>query len=185
MKPRTQAMVAMAVLLAGLAGMGISGWYWAQARATNALIAAGDPEAIGAQAAPAARFAKAYWLRRSGGAQTAAGIYQDIITANHGPLRIAAHFNLANLHFLLAAKAIDETRLRDMVPHALQARAHYRRVLFLDSGHYGAKYNLEYVERLLQGREWLGSQTEVGASPAPTEGGTAWVSVHELPEGLP
>lgn len=171
-----------------LAGAAVAAWCalgWYRAASANALIAANDPAAIGADAAPAARFAKAYALHMGGEVEAAVKVYYSLLTGADPRLQVAAHYNLANLYFLQAAIAASETRLRDLVPLVLQARAHYRRVLFMDPQHYAAKYNLEYVERLMVGRDWIGEQTRIGANTQRTPGGTGWVTVHELPQGLP
>lgn len=185
MSRRTQALAALLLLGVGAAGCAWFGQAWYRAQATNRLIRAADAAAIGERAPPAARFAKAYALRQAGQPKAAGAIYRELLVDADPALALPVHYNLANLYFLQAAVAADETRLRDVVPLVMRARRHYQRVLYLDPGHYDGKYNLEYVERLMQSRDWDADQTKLGATARRSEGGTGWVSVHELPEGLP
>lgn len=185
MRFRQQLILAWALIGLGAIGLGLGGLGWWQTARIDRLVAEGTPEALVQSDAPAARFALAYRQRRNGAPREAAEIYRQLIPQVTDQALIATHYNLANLYFLLAANAADETRLSEMVPLVLQARSHYQRVLYLQPDHYAAKYNLEYVERLMQTRDWIGSQSEVGSNIDRRDSGTGWVSVHELPDGLP
>lgn len=185
MRFRQQLILAWTLIGLGVIGLGVAGLNWWQSARIDRLVADGNPEALAQSDAPAARFALAYRQRRNGAPREAAEIYRQLIPQVTDQALIATHYNLANLYFLLAANAADETRLSEMVPLVLQARSHYQRVLYLQPDHYAAKYNLEYVERLMQTRDWIGSQSEVGSNIDRRDSGTGWVSVHELPDGLP
>ncbi|MDT0619740.1 hypothetical protein RM531_14780 [Salinisphaera sp. P385] len=185
MRFRQQVILASVLIGLGVVGVSVAGLGWWQSARIDRLVADGNAEALAQSDAPAARFALAYRQRRNGAPREAAEIYRELIPTLQDQALIATHYNLANLYFLLAANAADETRLSEMVPLVLQARSHYQRVLYLQPGHYAAKYNLEYVERLMQTRDWIGSQSEVGSNIDRRDSGTGWVSVHELPDGLP
>lgn len=186
MTVRVRGILASLALLLALAGVIVGGLRWYRIAATNALIEAHKPLAIDASDAPAARFAKAYWL--SGKApRKAIGIYGDLVASTEGRLGLAARYNLANLHLGLAIKAVSEDRAKAAMSQILQARAQYRRALYLQPDHHAAKYNLEYLARLLQTRRAVIQQqeTKVGNKPPKRDPSTGWKAIHKLPRGLP
>lgn len=173
----------LALLLAGAA---VNAYSLYRAHVLNDSIREGDLRAVPDGASPEVLFARAHALRGNGKLERAIAAYGRLLPSAGPELALAAQYNLGNLYFIRAAIAADETRLRDVLPLVMRARAHYQRVLFLNSDHYDAKYNLEYVERLVETRELKDEKESVGVSAQRSrDDDTNWVTVHELPEGLP
>ncbi|MEP7245189.1 MAG: MxaK protein [Gammaproteobacteria bacterium] len=96
---------------------------------------------------PEAQFAHALALARGGDPDAAFKAYKTIAQGSRADLRVAALYNIGNLHMREAARkgADDPTQLLPLVELAKQS---YRDVLREQPGNWDARYNLERALQL-------------------------------------
>lgn len=130
----------------------VSGWLQAHFanRSVAAIAASPDPDPTGLDA-PGEQFAFAWNAQRRGERELAATAYQLVIASPTTPehLRVAAHYNLANLYL---DRAIDYAMIPDVDRAHTEtelAKIHYRAALRRQPGHWDARYNLETAHMLV------------------------------------
>jgi len=126
--------------LAFAAAAAMQGWRLHQAERTNAAIAAATVNLD--SDVPEAQFARAVHLAQAGDTERALKAYKALAQGDRGDLRLAALYNLGNLHLREALK----DGLRDAVrslPLIELAKQSYRDLLRTDPGDWDARYNLE------------------------------------------
>jgi mxaK protein len=117
-----------------------------QASRVNASIAGATPM-NGDSSIPEAQFAHALALSRAGEPEAALKAYKALVQGNRPDLRVAALFNLGNLHMREAEKnlAQDPTQSLPLIELAKQS---YRDVLRSQPSDWDARYNLERALQL-------------------------------------
>ncbi len=117
-----------------------------QASKINASIKAATPN-TGDSSIPEAQFAHAFALSRSGENEAALKAYKALVQGPRGDLRVAALFNVGNLHMREAERtsAEDPTQLLPLIELAKQS---YRDVLRAQPYDWDARYNLERALQL-------------------------------------
>ncbi|MFO1349139.1 MAG: MxaK protein [Gammaproteobacteria bacterium] len=134
-------------LLFGVAALGFSlaaayqGWRLHQARQVNAAIASADAASLDSTVAEA-RFARALALAKAGDAEAALQAYKALIDGERADLRLAALYNLGNLHLREALKNGPEQAVKSL-PLIELAKQRYRDLLRGDPTDWDARYNLE------------------------------------------
>ena len=108
-----------------------------------------------------ARFARALALAESGDAGAALQIYKGFIQSGRADLKLAALYNVGNLHLREAMKSGPDEAARSL-PLVELAKQSYRDLLRIDPGDWDARYNLE---RALQ----LAPETDQPAANEPPE----------------
>jgi mxaK protein len=131
----------------------------------NAAIAGASAGALD-DSAPEARFAHAAALAKAGEYDAALTAYKALIQGERSDLRLAASYNLGNLHLHEALKNGPDAATESL-PLIELAKQSYRDVLRNDPADWDARYNLE---RAL----WLAPEVDAGAAedegpPPPTE----------------
>ena len=131
----------------------------------------GVPQALGGGAPhvqqsdlPEAQFAHALALSRTGDPDAAFKAYKTIAQGNRADLRVAALYNIGNLHMREAARkgADDPTQLLPLVELAKQS---YRDVLREQPANWDARYNLERALQLAPEVEDVAAEEEETDAP--------------------
>lgn len=108
-------------------------------RVNEAIAASANPATLDA-AVPEARFARAAMLARAGNVDEAAKAYKLAIQEDRPDLKLAALYNLGNLHMREAAKLVGSS---SALPFIELAKQNYRDLLREDPEDWDARYNLE------------------------------------------
>ena len=113
---------------------------------------------------PEAQFARAIALSRTGRADAALKAYKDLSQGSRADLRIAALYNLGNLHIREAQRtgADDPTQALPLIELAKQS---YRDVLRAEPGNWDARYNLERALQLAPELDDPAAEEEETESP--------------------
>ena len=134
-------------LLFGAAALGFAllavyqGWRLEHADRVNEAIVIASTTGLDA-ALPEARFANANALSKAGNFEEAAKAYKALIQGDRADLKLAALFNLGNLHMREALKnGADGTGTS--LPLIELAKQNYRDLLRDDPSNWDARYNLE------------------------------------------
>lgn len=117
---------------------------WSQAERLNAAISSAAASRLDdlVDAAPEVRFAHAVALARHGDVQGAIRGYEALSRDERPDIRLAASYNLGNLHLRQALQAGKED-LFLALPSIELAKRHYRDVLRAEPRSWDARYNLE------------------------------------------
>lgn len=122
---------------------------WFDQRAYNEAVAAGRYSDASGYAGAYGLFARAFDAQAQGSYQEARVIYSRLENTDDRQLQAATLFNLGN-SYLEQASAIDMEADSDLaLPLIELAKASYRELLHLDSGHWAGRYNLERALELL------------------------------------
>jgi mxaK protein len=134
-------------LLFGVTALGFGllaayqGWRLEHADRVNEAIASASMTGLDA-AVPEARFAHANALSKAGNFEEAAKAYKALIQGGRSDLKLAALFNLGNLHMREALKnGTDDTG--NSLPLIELAKQNYRDLLRDNPSDWDARYNLE------------------------------------------
>ena len=92
---------------------------------------------------PEARFAHANALSKAGNFEEAAKAYKALIQGARADIRLAALFNLGNLHMREALKNGPDRVARESLPLIELAKQNYRDLLRDNPSDWDARYNLE------------------------------------------
>ena len=134
-------------LLFGVAALGFGllaayqGWRLEHAERVNEAIASASTTGLDA-AVPEARFAQANVLSRAGNFEEAAKAYKALIQGDRADLKLAALFNLGNLHLREALRNGADDVVNSL-PLVELAKQNYRDLLRDDPADWDARYNLE------------------------------------------
>lgn len=110
-------------------------------RLNRAIAQAADPAALPGRFAEA-RFAHASALAAAGQYEAALAAHKALVQEEHGPLRVAALYNLGNLHLREALKHGPD-RASEALPLVELAKQSLRDALRADPADWDARYNLE------------------------------------------
>lgn len=110
-------------------------------RVNRAIARAADPASVAPDVAEA-RFAHALALSHAGRYEAALAAHKALLQGERGPLRVAALYNLGNLHLREALKNGPE-RAVEALPLVELAKQSYRDALRADPTDWDARYNLE------------------------------------------
>jgi mxaK protein len=133
---------------------------WHQANRVNEGIASASVARFDAGLAEA-QFARALALSESGDPGAALQIYKALIQGDRTDLKLAALYNVGNLHLREAMKSGPDEAARSL-PLIELAKQSYRALLRIDPSDWDARYNLE---RAL----WLAPEIEEAAVNEPPE----------------
>jgi mxaK protein len=134
-------------LLFGVTALGFSllaayqGWRLDHADRVNEAIASASTTGLDA-AVPEARFAHANALSKAGNFEEAAKTYKVLIQGDRADLKLAALFNLGNLHMREALKNGADDAVNSL-PLIELAKQNYRDLLRDNPSDWDARYNLE------------------------------------------
>lgn len=134
-------------LLFGLSALGFGllaayqGWRLQYAAHVNEAIASASVAGLD-DAVPEARFARATALSKAGNHEDAAKAYKALIQGDRTDLKLAALFNLGNLHMREALKNGPEDA-GNSLPLIELAKQNYRDLLRDNPTDWDARYNLE------------------------------------------
>lgn len=117
----------------------------------NRAIAAPGPDSHAAEPAEVT-LARGIRFARAGDGKQAERAYQQVLQQGSQPLRLVAHYNLANLQMRQALQL--DGKDPQFLPKVEIAKQQYRAVLLEMPGHWDARYNLE---RAL----WLAPEAEL------------------------
>jgi len=117
------------------------GWRFEHAERINEAIASASTTGLDA-AVPEARFARANALSKAGNFEEAAKAYKVLIQGDRADLKLAALFNLGNLHMREALKN-GADGVVNLLPLIELAKQNYRDLLRDNPSDWDARYNLE------------------------------------------
>jgi mxaK protein len=183
--------IAWALLAFSLGALVVFGWRWHDVRRVDAMIAARTIHTLAASPDdPRVRYAIAWNLEREQKLDEAAKQY--IETQANAPPRLAADaaFALGNVYFAAGVRASRAaTPVDGPQPELAEfelARDAYRSALRIDPQLYGARYNLELLERMAPTRPTDGWRRNTDPVKIQADKHNGWTTIRETKKrGLP
>jgi mxaK protein len=178
------------LLAAALVAFGLAFLQWQSTRRINAMIRDRSIEKISPPPRdPKALYALAWNLERSQHLDEAAKTFIDVQTTDDPSLASNAWFALGNVYFESGVRISRESQQEGPRPELAQfelARDAYRSALRMDPYLYGARYNLELLERLAPVRPGEGWRRNTDPVKIEADRHNGWTTIREAKKrGLP